>query len=767
MGVKVVEQIQELWDKFQFSLPVQLITLQIRNHKLLLLLWLILLGIITGAIGKDMGGAYLFLEPEYLGKENFWSVFIVGSALGAFLFAYMITVYIYASYRYHFIALTPHPFTTLSYNNFIIPIFFLSIYIWRFVEFHALTDEGISVTILEKTGGLILGVSTVFIIFATFFFAERTIFHQVGEQLQAQLEDKQASRRSWIILGKARKTIRSREMVEHYLGFPLKFRKVESLPPVNLRNLVRTLNQHHGKLLLVQIMFFLIIAVLSFLEHKRYFQIPAGASFLLILSLVMMILGALSFWLHKVGPVFVVISAAFVLMIHQSKILREDNHAFGLLYQGEPTEYSQDMLNSTISADNVTEDREQTLQMLDLWKENRSIEQSYSQPKAVFVTASGGGLRSAYWTLTVLQNLDSLTQGEIRSDIRLMSGASGGMFGLAYYRELLLRTQVGENIDFQSEAYGQNISRDLLNRIFFKKFADMLLPSRQVMINGQKYDRGVGFSFDHQLVSNLPEFEGRKLGDYALWEKSGKLPLMVMTPTIVNQGRKLYISASPISYLVKEKPVTERYFSRSKGVEFRRFFEEKQPDSLLMSTALRLNATFPYVLPVVELPSEPVMAVMDAGAIDNFGTQVAMKFLHEFKDWFAQNTESVLLIQIRDTGREAAISDPSQNNYLQEMLAPLGDGYSSLIESKDLSNDYLVEFIRDWYPGPLEIVTFEYPHETSQHPASLSWHLTEREKRSIMESIHTEDNQQAFKIIESLYREGLLAENNKAELLSR
>ncbi len=36
-------------------------------------------------------------------------------------------------------------------------------------------------------------------------------------------------------------------------------------------------------------------------------------------------------------------------------------------------------------------------------------------------------------------------------------------------------------------------------------------------------------------------------------------------------------------------------------------------------TALRINATFPYVLPNVWLPSKPVIDVMDAGLRDNYG----------------------------------------------------------------------------------------------------------------------------------------------------
>ena len=70
--------------------------------------------------------------------------------------------------------------------------------------------------------------------------------------------------------------------------------------------------------------------------------------------------------------------------------------------------------------------------------------------------------------------------------------------------------------------------------------------------------------------------------------------------------------------------------------------------NMRMLTALRMNATFPYVLPNVWLPSEPVIDVMDAGFRDNFGEQVGIRFVHVFRDWILKNTSGVLLIQIRD-----------------------------------------------------------------------------------------------------------------------
>ena len=75
----------------------------------------------------------------------------------------------------------------------------------------------------------------------------------------------------------------------------------------------------------------------------------------------------------------------------------------------------------------------------------------------VLINTSGGGHRSATFTMSVLQHLDSITQGGIMQKTFLINGASGGMIGAAYFRELYLRRQQGKNIHLQDKAICQMI----------------------------------------------------------------------------------------------------------------------------------------------------------------------------------------------------------------------------------------------------------------------------------------------------------------------
>lgn len=758
MREKIRRTIRIIW----FALPIRLVIRQLRYHKYILLFWALLIGLVSGVVFRNFGGAYLFLEPEYLGRESFWSLFLVGSAIGGFLFAYMITIYINESYRFHFLALTESPFFTLAFNNGLIPIAFLGYYYYEFITYHVSVQQGIDGVVIEKVLGLTTGILVIFLISATYFFANRTLVHYYGQKLSHKLESgiarKNARHNRKVIIDKAKESVRTPQRVDSYLIFPFKKIPLSTLNYGDLRQVVQTLNQHHGKLLLYQVVVFMLLAVLGLLEGNPYFQIPAGASVVLIMALGLMIAGAIIFWFRKSGVLTVLVIGCLILVYNQFDTFQERTQAIGINYAVAPVPYHDAHLDSLLIATPYEADRAQTRQLLENWKARYQTRYgSEKKPKAVFVSASGGGLRSAFWTFRVLQHLDSLTSGIISDEMRLMTGASGGMFGLAYFRELYLRDQFIDCTERRHSRYAEQISRDLLNRIFFKSFTDIVLPKRMVQFGDRYYDWETGYSFDQQVARNLPELAQRRLGDYGPYEADGVIPQLILTPTIINQGKQLFVASTPVSYMAKQNQISSQFATRERGYEFRRVFAQHEPDSLWFVTALRMNATFPVVLPVVELPSDPAMQIMDAGAIDNYGSQTSLKFLFEFRKWFADNTESVIFLQIRDNESDDPIREPYSNDVLSRIAAPLSGGVYSMVQARDRNNDYMFEFIHTWFPGNVEVVSVEYPKERSKDPASLSWHLTQSEKQKLERSLYTDKNKRTFQTLREWYKPDLLA----------
>src|SRR5690606_38459523 len=135
----------------------------------------------------------------------------------------------------------------------------------------------------------------------------------------------------------------------------------------------------------------------------------------------------------------------------------------------------------------------------------------------------------------------------------------------------------------------------------------------------------------------------KKLGEYRQPEFEARIPMLIWCASINADGRRLYMSPQPVSYLCAPE---YRYPTRSirdvDGVDFGQFFANQDAQELRVTSAIRMSATFPYVLPNVFLPSSPIVDVMDAGISDNFGQETSLRFLYNFREWINENTGGVI-----------------------------------------------------------------------------------------------------------------------------
>src|SRR5262249_9589366 len=163
------------------------------------------------------------------------------------------------------------------------------------------------------------------------------------------------------------------------------------------------------------------------------------------------------------------------------------------------------------------------------------------------------------------------------------------------------------------------------------------------------HDRG--WALEESWRVNLDEALDCSVRSLATGESEGWRPSLVFAPMMVEDGRRLLISnldLDPItraegSLYTRSDGVHQGLYSLS-AVEFFRLFPNA--DKFKLSTAVRMNASFPFVSPVAALPTQPPRRIVDAGYYDNFGIDVAACWLHENHDWIDTHTSGVLLIQI-------------------------------------------------------------------------------------------------------------------------
>jgi hypothetical protein len=164
-----------------------------------------------------------------------------------------------------------------------------------------------------------------------------------------------------------------------------------------------------------------------------------------------------------------------------------------------------------------------------------------------------------------------------------------------------------------------------------------------------------------------------------------------------------------------------------------------------------MNATFPYVLPNVWLPSNPVVDVMDAGLRDNFGQETALRFIDNFREWIAENTSGVLLVQFRDRPNDNW-QYPFETNSVSDMfVTPATMLQHNWFKFQDYAQNDQYSYLAS-KDSLIKKVMIMYTPEKLEKGAALNFHLSAREKRDIFSSFYTENNKAAMKqILYALY----------------
>ncbi|HZG01675.1 MAG TPA: hypothetical protein VEY71_11770, partial [Chitinophagales bacterium] len=159
---------------------------------------------------------------------------------------------------------------------------------------------------------------------------------------------------------------------------------------------------------------------------------------------------------------------------------------------------------------------------------------------------------------------------------------------------------------------------------------------------------------------------------------------------------------------------------------------------------IRMNATFPYIMPNVHLPTEPAIQVMDAGLRDNYGTEATLRFIYTFRDWINANTAGVVLVQTRDQ-KNMAPAVTTNPTFMQRRIDPLFAILYNWMDYQDFRNDTHLGTMQTWITPGVDMVTFEYIPASLNSAASMSWHLTAREKEDILQAVRSPHNQHQLK----------------------
>jgi hypothetical protein len=500
----------------------------------------------------------------------------------------------------------------------------------------------------------------------------------------------------------------------------------------------------------------------------------------LILGLCNHFFGVLTY--HFAGLQYILISLA-VLIVVVCNTQHPDKMSFPGLEKVDQvnldTLYPEnEALNAEVKALNLVQTPEMLRNFHTKWTSQSQDGKSRSgKPKLVIVATSGGGIRAAVWTAVVLEELEEypeLKKAGFRDHIRLMTGASGGMLGAGLYAA-----------DFETTTRETKQSALLAE--------DSLWPTIQTMMLHDLPAIGVPWNLDIDRGRRLEArwVQNTRAGGRSPLEKTFKelnsphsggagaeqrceRPSLVFSPMLVEDCRRLlitnldfggrgnleYAALNPaVSYHlpsgVHELP---RERQSVPVVEFWRAFPTAY-DKFQIKTAARMSATFPFVGPAVNLPTNPRRRVVDAGYFDNFGINLAAVWLYRYKSEILAHTSGVVIVEIRAYPRRAEkllaeprslVKDPNKpvapvrpemiTWALSELSTPAEALSNLYAKGAYFRNDILLDFLDKEFNGvsaakksPWEKFFTTVAFECDQD-AALSWTLPERDYRRIRES---------------------------------
>ncbi len=291
------------------------------------------------------------------------------------------------------------------------------------------------------------------------------------------------------------------------------------------------------------------------------------------------------------------------------------------------------------------------------WVDERKplIDSTKTKYPVIFVSAEGGGSRAGLWTFLVHSYLYDHDPTYFSDHLFSLTGASGGGVGNSmFYSQAEQLFENGGSFSFKkentnngfqykaSEVYQQNflssslsalLGRDLMQSIFgLLSFDDRGRLLEKEWENAHKVV--IGSSDGNSLL-------GRDvLSFYGKGKNNTSPPLLVINTTHTQTGQYALIA-----------PVTFEGIPEFSG--FRDFIGDMQVEnphrSIRISTAMSLNARFPYISPAGEVKNRTtdgkvieVGHFADAGYYDNIGGTVTRSLKEHLETYLSENEPSLL-----------------------------------------------------------------------------------------------------------------------------
>ncbi|HQZ49936.1 MAG TPA: hypothetical protein PLF17_05410, partial [Chitinophagaceae bacterium] len=344
---------------------------------------------------KTFGADSLFLGPEYLGNVNAFSMAIVGASIGMFIMSWNIATFILFSRYFRFLSATTNPFLKYCINNSVIPILFLAFYFFKAYRFDQYKELISPTEILFLFGGFLSGLIFILSVSMIYFFrADRSILRKMMPVI--------SNPKSYITHLKPIQEVyhgATTLKVEVYFETPFRIRAVRDVSHYTDDFVATIFKKHHFAAILSVFAAFIFLLIIGFFLDYAFFQLPAAASITIFFSILLGVAASITYFLQSWSIPYLIVLVLILNIFYKQDWIDPRNKAYGLNYwnKTERPSYTKEGLAELCKPENVEADKKNMRGILDAWKKKQDSE----KPLLVLINTSGGGHRSATFTMSV------------------------------------------------------------------------------------------------------------------------------------------------------------------------------------------------------------------------------------------------------------------------------------------------------------------------------------------------------------------------------
>lgn len=251
------------------------------------------------------------------------------------------------------------------------------------------------------------------------------------------------------------------------------------------------------------------------------------------------------------------------------------------------------------------------------WRERHPRRGGSAAEPVVFVTASGGGIRAAYWTASALAKLEGV-QG-FSDNLFAISGVSGGSLGAATYVALKRHQLDGAEVGDLSTRVRGILDHDFLSPVVAGMlFPDMVQRFLPLPIAAADRQRFLELAWEDAMGDAAPLFAGR-FADLYRSEQGAALPSLLLNATLAETGQRAIVSNLSLAAFSDTLDLLGEGFALH---------------GIRLGAAAGMSARFTYVSPAgsVRRADGNVVRVVDGGYFENSGAAAVLDLLEMLRD---------------------------------------------------------------------------------------------------------------------------------------